>query len=141
MIKDVDIVIARARSMIGTPFMHLGRGEFSVDCVGLLVYAFDYDSTDVPAYSRDPFNNELETHLERILGPACLVAPSIDELRPGDVVSMQYRGPVRHVGLIADYQPIAGELSLIHTDSSVGEVIEHRLNFKWVRRISKVFRV
>lgn len=141
MIKDIDQAIARARSLIGTPFMHLGRGELAVDCVGMLMYAFDYPLHDVPAYPRDPYNNELETHLTRILGPAVIEYPSMDQLRPGDVVAMQYRGPVRHVGLLAMYEPAPELLSLIHTDSSVGAVTEHRLNEKWVRRIAKVYRV
>ncbi|CAA2409777.1 Putative phage peptidase protein [Xanthomonas phage Suba] len=42
------------------------------------------------------------------------------------------------MGIVTDYP---GAVGLIHTDSMVGEVTEHRLDEKWLRRIVYVWRV
>lgn len=146
-------VIERARELVaaGVPFLHQGRDFNGIDCVGCLVYAFEHPLDDVPGYPRDPYRGELDRQLARIFGTAlqeaevtkggeCLRRINVDELREGDVVSMQYRGPVRHVGIIACHPIYPGHLSLIHTDAMVGKVTEHLLDDMWVDRIVKVYR-
>lgn len=131
--------IERARELIGVPYLHLGRDFNGIDCVGLLVYADEVDLGVVPAYPRDPVNGELEHNLNAYYGePLIDRTPLLDELAPGDVVALQYKGPIRHVGLVGDHP--AGGVSLIHTDANLGRVTEHRLDAKWLRRIKKVYR-
>lgn len=141
-------VIERMRELADAkvPFLHQGRDFNGIDCVGALVYAFQYQGK-LPAYPRDPINGELEVHLRAVFGEPILERrrtldppPPLASLQPGDVVSMQYRGPVRHVALVAPHVAIAGALSLIHTDSMLGRVTEHILDTKWHRRIMQVWR-
>lgn len=140
--------ISRMRELVDAkvPFLHQGRDHNGIDCVGALAYAFQYDGP-LPAYPRDPVNGELERNLRDIFGPPVLeragtLAPPLAAalLRPGDVVSMQYRGPVRHVALLAPHVAIAGQLSVIHTDAMLGRVTEHILDEKWLRRVMRVWR-
>ena len=143
--------IDRMRELVAAkvPFLHQGRNFQGIDCVGALCYAFQYDG-EVPAYPEDPVNGELERELRRVFGEpmvyrVSLLAPHIvpAQLQAGDVLSMQYRGPVRHVGLVADYvdqRNCPGALSLIHTDAMLGRVTDHILDQKWFRRIVGVWR-
>lgn len=134
-------MIERARSMIDTPFIHQGRDRNGIDCIGLIVYAMDYPIAKVPAYPRDPFKSELETAMTAAFGEPLLCDPTLDELQEGDIVVMQYKGPIRHVGIIANHEHHAGYLSLIHTDSNLDKVTEHIIDFKWLRRFKKVWRL
>lgn len=140
--------IERMRELVAAqvPFVHQGRDFNGIDCVGALAYAFQY-TDELPAYSRDPINGELERGLRVVFGEPLLerpstLSPALDSalLRPGDIVSMQYLGPVRHVALLAQHVAIPGVLSVIHTDSMLGKVIEHILDAKWERRIMRVWR-
>lgn len=134
--------VERARSLKDVPFLHQGRDLNGIDCVGLLVYALEYDLDKVPAYPADPINGELENAMAAAFGPAKMNKPIWpQDLREGDVAALQYRGPIRHVGIIANHPSIPNVLSLIHTDSSVGKVTEHILDAKWLRRIEKVWRI
>lgn len=146
-----DQYIARMRELVAAkvPFIHQGRTFAGIDCVGALLYALEYEG-EVPAYPRDPVNGELERELRRVFGDPVVertstVSPPIELslLQPGDIVSMQYAGPVRHVAMLAmhiDQRNCPGALSVIHTDSSLGRVTEHILDAKWLRRIMRVWR-
>lgn len=140
--------VERLRELVAAqaPFVHQGRTVAGIDCVGALIHAFQY-SGSVPAYPQDPVNGELERELRRVFGEPILernstLAPelALDDMRPGDIVSMQYRGPVRHVAILADHPTLRGHLSVIHTDAMLGRVTEHILDAKWVRRIMRVWR-
>lgn len=141
--------VERMRELVAArvPFVHQGKTLAGMDCVGALCYALQYEG-DVPSYPRDPVNGELERELRRILGEPVFYRANLltdpvvsnEELREADVVSMQYAGPVRHVGMIGNYQPVPGQLSLLHTSASIGRVVEHILDAKWRRRIVGVWR-
>lgn len=141
--------VERMRELVDArvPFVHQGKTLAGMDCVGALCYALQYEG-DVPNYPRDPVNGELERELRKLFGEPVFYRANIltnpvvanNDLRVGDVVSMQYAGPVRHVGMIGDYIPVPGELSLLHTSASIGRVVEHILDAKWRRRIVGVWR-
>lgn len=132
----------RVRRLKGTPFLHQGRSVDGLDCIGLAALAWCFPFDQIPAYPKDPINCELENAMERLFGlPAFLKPVTSQMLREGDLAAMQYRGPIRHVGIVLNHPTLKGELSLIHTDSMVGEVVEHILDFKWLRRIEKVWRL
>lgn len=146
-------VIERARELVTAevPFLHQGRDFNGIDCVGCLVYAFEHPLEDVPGYPRDPYRGELDRQLMRVFGEPlqeaevakggeCLHRIDVSQLREADIVSMQYRGPVRHVGIIAEHPAYPGHLSLIHTDATVGKVTEHLLDEMWADRIVRVYR-
>lgn len=141
--------VERMRELVAArvPFVHQGRTLAGMDCVGALCYALQYEG-DVPSYPRDPVNGELERALRRLFGEPVFYRANLRtdplvsnaQLRPGDVLSMQYAGPVRHVGVIGDYRPVPGELSLLHTSASVGRVVEHVFDERWRRRVVGVWR-
>lgn len=134
-------IAARARELKGIPFVHQGRDRNGIDCIGLMAYAIEYDFDKIPAYPRNPVNSELENAMQAAFGSPLLLKPTIDQLQEGDLAAMQYRGPIRHVGIVVNHVNLPGVLSLIHTDSMVGEVTEHILDAKWLRRIEKVWRL
>lgn len=135
--------IARAREMLGVPFLHQGRDTVGIDCVGVLIHAHAY-TAKVPTYPRDPFNQQLEKQLDAIFGEPLIVStygvPASD-LQEGDVVAMAYAKQVRHVAMVAKHPTIEGQLSLIHSDSSLEKVTEHILDLKWQKRIRRVYRL
>ena len=143
----LDKVIERARELVDAkvPFLHQGRDFSGIDCVGALVYAYQFEG-EIPAYPENPINGELEASLERNFGTPHLVVNRLnpltthEQLQPLDILSMQYRGPIRHVAIVVPHVAIAGVLSMVHTDSAVGRVTEHILDQKWLRRIVKVWR-
>ena len=125
-----------ARGWIGSPFRHQGRAHTGIDCVGLLVLACSevgFAIDDFTAYGRDPHLGLLEHHLRRVFG-----APG-HALEPGCVVACAFPVVTRHVAIVGDY--VHGGLSLIHTWNRVGRVIEHRLDERWRRRITGVYRL
>lgn len=131
------------------PWVHQGRDPArGVDCIGLLTYAFAgtryvHHPENRIDYGRDPVDGLLERRMRMIFGePVAEAAPreaiDLSMCRPGDVVALRYAGPIRHVGMLGDY--LHGGLSLIHTDSHVGKVAEHRVDDRWARRIALVYR-
>lgn len=130
------------------PFVHQGRDLSGIDCVGAWCYGFQFNGP-VPEYPEDPVNGELEREMEARLGPPVLTVHRLEPLttqellQPLDTLSMQYRGPIRHVAIVVphiDQHNFPGVLSIIHTDASLGRVTEHILDAKWLRRIVKVWR-
>jgi cell wall-associated NlpC family hydrolase len=132
------ILVDAARAYLGVTFEHQGRNPaVGIDCAGLLVLAFADCGVTVPDrtdYGRDPYGGTLEAMADAALGARI----GLDDLRPGDVVAIDYAGACRHVALLGDY--LYGGLSLIHTDSMVGKVVEHRMDDKWRRRIVAAWR-
>lgn len=121
-----------ARGYIGCPFQHQGRSRRGLDCVGLVVLALadcGRAVEDVTNYGRDPHLGLLESNLVREFGPAI----SLDDLQPGDIVAIAFAGAARHVAIVGDY--VHGGLSLIHTDESLGAVVEHRVDGAWAKKI------
>lgn len=148
---DRDVIVARARELasLQVPFVHQGRSLVGIDCVGALAHILQYTG-ELPVYPPDPVNGELETYLEAMFGlPIMEVSratplTSAIKLRVGDILSMQYFGPIRHVSIVVPYvdqKNAPGELAVVHTDAMVGRVTEHRLDTKWLRRIVKVWRL
>lgn len=126
-----------ARGYLDTPFRHQGRSRSGLDCIGLLVLALadcGRAVDDVTSYGANPYRGQLEANLLREFGPAISKA----DAQPGDIVAIDFAGATRHVGVLGEY--VHGGLSLIHTDQDVGRVVEHRLDGKWARRITGVWR-
>lgn len=145
MIKEKAIERMRELVDAKVPFLHQGRDFNGIDCVHSLAYAYQYEG-EIPAYPRNPVNGELERELEKIFGePIISVHPKqpmndASQLQPLDILSMQYRGPIRHLAMVVPHVSLKGVLSIAHADSMKGHVIEHILDQKWIRRIVKVWR-
>jgi len=135
--------VDRARQLMGAPFIHLGRNASGIDCIGLLAYAHDYPMEKIPVYPRDPLNDQLVNGLDHVLGSPIRLCPHgcrPGVLRPGDIVAIAFARYTRHVALVAQHPVYADLLSMIHTDSTIGRVVEHTLDEKWLRRIRRVYR-
>lgn len=130
-----------ARNYLGVPFRHQGRDtSIGIDCVGLVVLSLrdcglPQADLDYTGYSRDPHDGVLEFHLREAFGPPVVKAT----LQAGDVVAIDYKGAVRHVGVVGLHRD--GGLSLIHTNFSVKQVTEAGIDAKWMKRIKGVYRV
>jgi hypothetical protein len=128
-----------ARKYVGTTFLHQGRNpEIGVDCVGLasvlvkdcgLHWLAEHDLTN---YARNPNGGELERRMQAAFGPP------VKELAPGCLVTIQFYGPTRHVGIVGEYNR---RLTLIHALGVPPRVVEHGIDDKWLRRITGIYRV
>lgn len=115
-----DIVVACARSFLGTKFKHQGRvPNVGLDCVGLLIAVakvMDFKWTDRRGYARCPDGVTLMHALDEVMDRA-------SEPAVGRVVMFEhYKGLPYHVGIITDYE--YGGFGLIHTWAEVGKVVE-----------------
>jgi hypothetical protein len=145
---DKERIIDRAHWLAAqrVPFVHQGRTLKGIDCVGALAWILEYED-EIPAYPRDPVGGELERELARIMGTPIAEytrvnrMKSLDGIQPCDILSMQYAGPIRHVGIVVPHVAIAGALSIVHTDSDVGCTTECLFDDYWMRRIMKVWRL
>jgi len=121
-------LIEEARRLLGTPWLHQGRGPAGIDCVGfadLVSKRAGYDVSeqlgikDTAAYGRLPTENLLtiaNEHFTRIETPV-----------NGALMLFQIKGPYPfHVGFYADG-------NVIHALETRGKVVEHGLRMKWAR--------
>jgi NlpC/P60 family len=137
---------ARVYAVAGTSFRHRGRNpERGLDCAGLVKLAYLDNGVDLPDfthYGREPFNNGLETHVEKALGAAVLVAPIREsDLRHGDVIIFRFHVNPHHMAIVATVE-YGGQpaLNIIHADGMSKRVVEHRLTPDMVKRITHVHR-
>jgi cell wall-associated NlpC family hydrolase len=100
-----DQIIAEARTLIGLPYRHLGRGPFAVDCLGVLIHVLkasglapaDFDFTN---YGRVTADYELEQHLDEADQLERLA--TWHEAQPGDVLLQRFRKnlPASHLIIV-----------------------------------------
>ena len=134
--------IAAMRALIGTRFRHQGRNPATgLDCVGFgLQYAaaLGLPLRDRKAYSRDP-DGRLREYICHVMGPPIAEGPGSGScVQEGDAVMMEWTpGVPRHVAMITERE---GVIHVIHADSDMGRVVEHRLSDDWSARIVAVWR-
>lgn len=112
-------IISEARTWIGAPFRHQGRGRQGVDCAGLVVLVGQACGVlgDVPAAARayPPLPNP--RHIEQLL-ESC--GHRVQAPRPGDVVWFGHRYATTHMGIWTGR-------TVIHADGIIGRVVAHKL--------------
>lgn len=134
--KERATMIAFARSLIGTKFRHMGRSLRSVDCAGLILLALQHigrQTVDIAAYGRTPHKDGLREAVRANLGK-----PVTDGIKAGDVLLMRMNVEPTHVALVAEHEKIGP--TLIHTDATIGQVVEHSFRSPWVERTVEVYR-
>lgn len=105
-----------------------GRG---VDCAGLALCSArtaGYAVTDAKGYSRLPNSDQMQ----RIIESQCEV---ISELEVGAILFIKHTGTL-HLAIVTQLNPTY----IIHAYEPAGKVVEHILDFKWARRVSKIYR-
>jgi hypothetical protein len=134
-------IIKSARSFLGTPFVHQGRSECGVDCLGLLILISKtlnlrsrngelLHECDILTYSRTPDADLLYQTLKNCLNET-------DKPQLGAVALLNIADNPQHLGIIGDY--IAGGFSLIHAYQTAGKVIENNFDISWQRRSVSFF--
>ena len=94
-------VVQTALESLGTPYIWGGTADNGFDCSGLIQYAYGQHGIRLPRMSRDQARAGGE------------VTPTIDALRPGDILLFSARpgAGVTHVGMYV------GELKFIHSST------------------------
>lgn len=129
-------LVSAARTLIGKPFRHRGRGPVYFDCAGMVKEAYRLCGVDLPdfrLYSREPNQNGLVEHITKALGN-----PINQPLIPGDVIVVRFDIEPHHVAMVTDYR--YGGLAMIHACGMNKRVIEHRLAPDHMKRITHAFR-
>jgi cell wall-associated NlpC family hydrolase len=129
-----DATIAAARGYLGVPWRHQGRQPWALDCLGLIVLslrAAGRTVIDREGYPRDPQHEGLRAELHRQSG-----APG--EWVHSGIALMQWHGATEpsHVGLLINS---GDHWRLIHSYSSPGCVVEHRIDAQWQPLIVEVY--
>lgn len=132
-----DDIILAARSALGVPFKHQGRGLSGLDCVGLPLFVADrlgIKYTDVSGYARRPSGGKLEATFDEHVASGILLRVLPSDMQAGDFLMMRFGGEPQHLAIYT------GE-NIIHSYQAVGKVCEHRLDDKWSARIVRVYRL
>ena len=135
-------IVEEARKWKETPYKHQGRtcGR-ACDCAGVLIGVAEnvlgikdiYDTR----YGRNPENWQIKSVLDQHPN---LITKDRDKMKIGDIVLMSLDGMTsHHVGIISDYSKQS--FGLVHCYSSIGRVVEHRLNKVWNDRIQSIYEV
>lgn len=129
-----DDLIAAARSRIGMRWLHQGRTEQGVDCVGLVLVCLrdlGIEVPDMPGYRRSPhpihFIEHIRTNTDRAPAPA-----------PGMMGVFRDGNQPCHVGIFAEMH---GQLSLIHAYAGLGKVLEEPFIHDWPRLLIETRRL
>ena len=129
-----DEIVAAARELIGTPFVHQGRiPGVALDCAGTAIVVaqkIGFDVADVIGYGRTPDNGLLE---RTVAGQPFLVPVKVSEIAAGDILVMRFGKEPRHLA-------ICGGDTIIHSYEAVRMVCEHRLSDVWRARITAAYR-
>ena len=139
---SVDLKLAELRQCIGTPWRHQGRlPGVALDCIGLTRHYAHLRGFVVRVrddYSRDPDGSLWAGMCDTFGQPIASGRNCVAKALPGDIPMMEYTiGAHRHVGVLAD----AYGLSLIHSDSNSGRVVEIPVDARWARRVVGVWRL
>jgi cell wall-associated NlpC family hydrolase len=127
-------IVEEARRWLGVRWLHQGRSQQGVDCVGLPIMVFQAtkgSTLDFTGYARQASD---EAMLE--ICAAHMQPVPLDLMAPGDVVVMRFDNQ-RHMAMLGDYP---GGLSLIHAHARARRVVEHRMDEAWRSRIMGCFR-
>lgn len=126
-----------ARSWLGCPYVHQGRNRHGIDCVGLIVMSFGALGLGKPEADRRDYQPtgtgvELEYRIRRGGFTRKIGAPEV-----GDVLGFSVGKSTRlqHLGIMLP----GGRF--IHTNQSVGKVVENPLSGPWKRRMFAVWEL
>lgn len=144
---DRNLIVAEARSWIGTRFHHQGRLKKSgldkggVDCIGLVLgvahgVGISYNGVslrnfDKKDYAKIPDGKVLKEELCKYLKEI-----NLWEVESGDVLMFKFDKDPQHVGIVVKE---AGNLNVIHCYMQAKQVVEHRLDECWKNRIVAAF--
>jgi hypothetical protein len=121
--------ITQARALVGVPWLHQGRSEFGVDCIGLVTLSCNCGGLDLATFlgvtDRRDYGRGAQPELLRRLREHCT---RIYEPIDGCLIVVKFFSDPypRHFGVYA-----AG--NIIHADARAGRVVEHSYRGVWRR--------
>lgn len=131
--NKIDFV-KEARSYLNTPFVHAGRSKFGMDCVGLITVVanelgiMDYDNIEYGGVVEEAV---LKANIERYGYEI-----PFTEIDIGDTVLLGTQEYAHHVAIVTSLNP----LSIIHASPTIGKVVEHRFDERWMKKLISVYR-
>ncbi len=145
-----NLIVAQARTWLGTKYHHQGRLKKSdkcsggVDCIGLVVGIINelnicddqgclLSKCDRTDYSMSPQTTKLAECFSLYLDLVELA-----DMNPGDILLFKFWQEPQHVGIVSDYP--TGGLGLIHCNSTSCSVVEQPLSETWIRMITNAYR-
>ena len=143
-----DLIVAKARTWLGTPFHHQARVKGKgCDCLGLVIgVAKELELTDKTGrllashdevtYSRQPNSSHLIDKLSSLLDKV-----SLENASYGDIVVFKVGRNPQHLAILSNYDNSRLWLSMIHSDVRARCVVEHRMDDEWQAKLKYVFRV
>jgi cell wall-associated NlpC family hydrolase len=126
--KKKDMVIAKARSYIGTPYKFGGTSSSGMDCSGLLLNSFKAIDYKMPRTSAE----------QRKLGSRV----GKNEIVRGDLLFFatgKKKRKITHVALVTNVRK--GEIFFIHASTSKGVTESSLDNAYWKKRFRQARRV
>jgi len=129
-----DIVVNQARGYLGVPFVHQGRSDKGLDCVGLVVrvaHDLGLSKYDFKEYKSTPNSH---TFMEVCRACEDWSRIPITEMKPGDILTISFTSSPCHLAIVAP------GFNIIHALSLRGKVCEHRLSAGWRKKIRECYR-
>ena len=125
-------IVEEARTYLGTKHIHQARLKgVGVDCAGMLIGVAKTLNAIPPNYVFDNYSEQNDgSDLRNELLKFCYEI-SLDEILPGDIVTMSVYGNPQHCGFITD-------VGLIH---ALDYVVETNISDKWRDRFVAAYRI
>ncbi len=136
-------VVAEARNWLGTRWQHQASLKgVGCDCVGLVVgvarvlkiaAATEYDlMPELRGYGRQPDPVLLLAGCDHLMQRL-----NLSEVAQGDVLVLKFELEPQHFAIVSQVDP----LYMVHALAQARKVVEHRVDFLWLRRIVRAYRL
>jgi len=128
-VNQVNSIIGKARTYIGTPYEWGGNDRNGIDCSGLLVRSFESVGMKLPRTTSQQID----------LGKKV----SLKKSKEGDLVFFAFgksKRKVTHVGLVSNIKNNS-DIKFIHASSSKGVIETQLIRDYYINRIRKIKRV
>ena len=142
--SNINSVIGKARTYIGTPYQWGGNDKNGIDCSGLLVRSFESIGMKIPRTTSQQIDIGKNITINRTINWLRGKPISLNKSKSGDLVFFAFgksKRKVTHVGLISNVKNKL-DMDFIHASSTRG-VVETQLNkdyyLKRIRKIKRVF--
>lgn len=132
-----EAFVTECRKFLGVRWLHQGRSDRGIDCVGLLVVpsialGILTPDQDVANYPRQPEGEQLAA----LLHQHCRRLADWKAAQPADILAIKFSDQPQHVAIVtAPHHPQWG-FHVIHAFGNSemgGSVIEHRLDDVWLK--------